>query len=137
MITHKIERPSLIQCAVQRVVGALGYDRPAYQGRQRMDKLAYTKWVEEVKQEWKVGDLATLKPVVAMPNILPMYYRVTFIDELCHNVPYDYSTWEPLALTCVTSHGMHMCKSPNVMRHLTEEEEALVRLSNQKPAGTS
>ena len=101
-----------------------------------MDKISYSKWIDDVKQMWDVGDLVTLKDISYTPHCLPLYYRITYIDELCHNVPYDAKTNEPMALTCRTSTNIHVCKAPSTMRLLNKEEVELVTLSNKKPVGT-
>ena len=132
MIVHSITKPSGFLPYIAGVVHSVLPFR-SNSGRQRMDKLTYTKWIEEVKQEFDVGELVTLKLIAETPNVLPMYYRITFIDEMCHNVPYDYSRWMPMALTCKTQQGVHICKCPDDVRHLTFEEIKLVTLSNTKP----
>lgn len=104
---------------------------------QKMGKIEYSRWIEEQKRHFKVGDLVTLKIVVPQDNICPWLLRVSYIEEDHNQVHWDSSAMMPAAITCVTSTGVSNHKSPTTLRQLTPEEKELAKLSHTQPLGTA
>lgn len=139
MIVHAIKtvQPTFTQQVVQHVQTALVPYRYASANPNRMGKLQYGIWLEEVRKDWDVGEFVTIKGLAEVPNVAPFHYRITGIDEIWYNVPYDTRTNEPLAIVCRTPQGIYMNKGPSTIRHLTAQEIACVNLSNIKTIGNA
>ena len=101
-------------------------------------KVQYTMWIEEIKKEWKVNELVTLRQFEPVENRLPpIFFVISYINEILHHSKWDEDIQQPIALVCLTSDGRYLNKCPAVLRHFTAEENALVDLQNSKSAGTA
>jgi len=105
-----------------------------------MEKIAYAKWIEEeVKADWKMGDLCTYRHAPIVMGQLPeMIFQVNHIQEIHYMAPRDDADGFPKCLGVKTSkYDVPMNYSPKNLRHLTEEELNLVRLRDSKPTEKS
>lgn len=100
-------------------------------------KLEYTKWIEGIKNNYKVGDLVTSIHIGVMTNTVPFHYSITYIEELHSHVQWDDHYHQPKCLHCKTLQGNQAELAPKYVRHLTEGEIALVNLSRSKHQGTA
>lgn len=105
-------------------------------GPEKMDKLAYAKWVEgpSVKQRFKVGKLVTLASSPIVLNQAPqVVFLIDHIAEIHIQVIYDIDTKEPrcIGIKPKMAAGVVMYP-PAKLRPLTEEEEQLVHLRDSQ-----
>lgn len=100
-------------------------------------KLQYAVWIEKMKESFKRDDLVTLNQIPVTPNIVPMYYTLSYIEENHNTVKYDLDIQQPIAFVIKTQENKFLHKCPAVLRKLTTQEIALVNLSNQRPQGTA
>jgi hypothetical protein len=103
----------------------------------RMGKIEYSRWIEEIKTKFKVGDLVTMAICAPQANICPWTCRVTFIEEDHNHVLWDSTAHQPAAVSIITDTGVTNHRAPSTLRLLTEEEKALASLKNQQPLGTA
>ena len=141
MITYSIKNPSLFGRAVAKILGTppvtYGSNPVAVMSPVPWTKIAYIHWVEQIKVKFPIGSLVTLKQIPVIPDKVPLYYTVTYIEELMHETHYDYVFKEPQALTVRVPNGTFVTKCPCYLRVLTLEEVSLVNLSNQVIQGTA
>lgn len=95
-------------------------------------KLTYTRWIEGVKEKFKVGDLVCWKGAPKYTNITqpPFYYIVEGFQEMFPYVTFNGENL-PNALylrVAEASNATPQWRVPDHMRHLTPEEVALVNL---------
>jgi hypothetical protein len=92
-------------------------------------KLVYSRWIETVKQSFKIGDKVTLR---MLPNVIghePFTYIVEYIQELHYDAEIDPVRKIPKALGLRVlgdrfSRGSTLIwRCPDDMRQLTEEEK--------------
>lgn len=100
-------------------------------------KVEYSKWIEGIRNIYKVGDLITSTHIAVRENTIPFHYHVTYIEELHSHVDWDDHFQQPKCLHCKTLQGTQAELAPKYVRHLTEGEKELVNLSNRKHQGTA
>jgi hypothetical protein len=103
----------------------------------KMGKIEYSRWIEEQKKLFKVGDMVSLVMIKPQPNICPWLLRVSYIEEDHNHVYWDNASGTPAAISVITSTGVTNHKAPATLRHLTEEEKELAKLSHTQPLGTA
>ena len=142
MLTHSIRPKSFLDKTIEHFRGATGgpaSPKSSHTPVQVVDlpwtKLRFTVWLEGIKQAFKEGDLVTLRQIPYIPHKIPFYWRITYINELFHDVKYDSTMKEPICITVRTENNIFMTKCPGGLRKFTEEELNLVSLSDKKPAG--
>ena len=139
MITYSI-RPKTVWQGIKDITRGFipsANDRPARTWpklNDRWSKERYTTFIEQVKQQFKQGDLVTLKSIQPIKNLLPIHYKVSYIDELHYTVKYDSFYMEPAAVVAQGMDGILIPRAPISLRQLTKEELELVHLHNTKPA---
>jgi hypothetical protein len=95
-------------------------------------KLQFTMWLEGIKAHHEVGELLTLNQIPVIKGVAPFHFKLTFINELYHDVEFDLDIQQPIAFTVQTMDGKLLNKCPAVLRKLTKEEIACVNLQNPK-----
>jgi len=130
MYTYKIKPPTLIEQVVSYPQRRLGHIIQTPSTNLPMDKVAYSRWIETVRQEFKVNDLVTLNHIAVVPGNVPFHYRVAYINELFSTVSYDLDVKEYRCIACETLDKVYIDKCPAVLRKLTPEELRCVNLSN-------
>lgn len=100
-------------------------------------KLRFSVWIEGLKAKYAVGDLVTLRQIPVRENMAPMAWNITYINELHKDCKFDTDISEPICISVAIHTGITMHKCPGVLRKLTVEEIALVKLSHQKSAGSA
>lgn len=103
----------------------------------KMDKITYSRWIEEQKKKFKVGEQVTLAMVAPVKDRLPWLLRISYIEEDHNHVYWDVSADDPACITLTTPTGVTNHKAPSTLRHLTPEEIELVKLSNTQSLGTA
>lgn len=109
----------------------------SHQTIQRMGKIEYSKWIENQKKLFAVGDLVTLSIIKPQPNVCPWVLKITFIDEDHNQCGWDHISFQPAAFTVVTPSGVYNHRAPSTLRKLTPEEIDLALLQDQQPLGTA
>lgn len=126
MIVHKIckpEPPALVLLPPAEL-------KP-FNGKCPWAKIEYSRWIEEVKSQFAVGDLVTLRSVITSPSKwIPYYYEIVGINELHYTCDWNAHLREPEAIMVNTSGNFLLHKCPSILRKLTPEEINRVRLSN-------
>ena len=126
MIVHNIRKAVV-------PVNNVAYPRFHEPARSTWDKITYSKWIETVKEKYKIGDYLCLDHAYVYPDgRLPFWYELVGIEEIHFTAEWDYYHREPACLTVRTESGMLLKKAPVAVRHLTEEEIVCVRLQNTK-----
>lgn len=109
-------------------------------GLQRMVKEDFTKFIEDVKTKFKVGDFVCFAHFQPIADQLPgMIYRLEAINELWYDCVIDETSGQP---RCVFIRGLMPGHSgflsiPGTLRQLTEQEKQLVDLQNSPTHGTA
>ena len=94
--------------------------------------MEYTNWIEEVKKEWKVGDLICLRSNVEMANSCPLHYRIEGIQEIHYLAELATFYREPKAINCVIPDTVkHVSFCPKEIRKLTDKEVSLAHVRNK------
>ncbi len=145
MITHSIKAPGFIQSVINRVlpltrppivqVQTRGLPPPEDKVREYWDKIVFTKWIENVKLGFKKSDLVTFSANSPKAGIMPLWWKIAYIEEIYTLAEYDQILEEPRVLCLHGQSGGFLNKCPRVMRVLTKEEMELVDLSNKIPQG--
>lgn len=111
----------------------------------RLPKHLFGQFIEQVKKEFKQGDLVVFKHFVPIPGRLPSaLYKIETINELWYDCILDQAIGidQPRCLY-IRMVGMRdttetgFSTAPVRMRHLTTEEKALVDLQNSPVQGTA
>lgn len=100
-------------------------------------KVQFSIWLEGIKQKFAVGDLVTMATIPVIPNVVPMKWEITYINELHKDCKFDADIKQPICITVRFPNGVCVQKCPATLRKLTTEELALVELSDKKPGGTA
>jgi len=134
MLLYSIKAKASIVESVRSYFGG----RKVETGKCEWGKLQYSTWMDEkVIKIFKVGDLVALASSPPIPNMVPYHMEITYLSELYWDVMYDKDKQEPKPITCRSLRGTFESFGPSTIRLLTDEEKALVNLSNQKHAGTA
>lgn len=134
MLLYSIKAPSI----VEKIQSYFNGGRRVNSDKCEWSKLQYHMWLDEkVNKTFKVGDLVALASFPPTPNIVPYHMVITYVSELYWDVVYDKDRQEPKPITCRSLRGTFESFGPSTIRLLTDEEKALVNLSNQKHAGTA
>lgn len=104
---------------------------------QKWDKLRYSGWLTGVMQEFKVGDMVTLKLSPPQQGRIPYLMKVIYIEEMHNLVEWDKVKNLPCALRLQSALRPQISfnRVPDEIRKLTYEELQLVRLQNTQPQG--
>ena len=102
-----------------------------------MGKIEYSRWIEGVKERFKVGQKVALAVIPPKEHIKPWILTISYIEEDHNQVRWDNSAYQPAAITLMTETGVCDHRAPSTLRPLTEEEEALVKLQNIEPSGSA
>ena len=140
MIVHSIKHKGIIQTLI-------GYMPTFYNGhdkvpinstfaRDHMDKSKFANFIEGVRLTFQKDDLVTYKQIPVIPRILPTHWKVNYLEELYQYAKWDNSLDEPAVVLVQCMDGNIVYKCPRILRKLTEEEKALVNLSNTPCKGT-
>lgn len=100
-----------------------------------MEKSSFIKFIEEeVKPNFKVGQLCTTRGLPFFPNRIPdPLWRIEEITEVTWMAPMDENLNQPRCLlVCSFKSGIYAPLPPKAVRLLNDEELAIVSLRNQE-----
>lgn len=142
MLTKFIQAPTILAAALERWSAAPPPSRglsyvPVNNG---WDKLRYTKLVDETRERFPIGSLVAYRAANPREGQVPLYYKVTYIEEVLPHATWDAVCNQPECLTA--EYDSHLGTTtirfaPSRLRPLTEGELALVNLSNKPVQGTA
>jgi hypothetical protein len=97
------------------------------------DKLRYNQWLNLVQEQWKKGDLVTLRIVAVVPDRKdpPPLFEINQFQEIRQLCQWDNIYKEPKAVGCIVlPQGGFTFFAPSALRQLTEQEKILVDLQH-------
>jgi hypothetical protein len=143
VIVHEIKRPEpprpvgLVQQVKDKILDKVSWTAsPSPTVPRFMDKVEYTRWLEEkIRPEWPVGTLCTIRAVAPVNQKIPHpLFMVDDLQEVVWMAPYADVTNEPrcvLVRAAGVNTSVQVPYPPGLLRKLTEEELKLVHLRNQ------
>ncbi len=101
------------------------------------DKLRYSRWLDEVRQQWELGSVVTLRILHVNPNSTkpPPSYLIHGYEEMRHLCSWDTVSNEPKSIRLIpykTHIGAPVWVAPSMIRSLLPEERKLVDALNQE-----
>jgi hypothetical protein len=139
MIVYKIKKPGFVQTIVNNMLGYAAPQAPVvHQLFPKMGKLEFDRWLDtNVRNKFKVGDRVCMNVMPILPNNVPYFYTVSFINELWYNAKWDSLAGEPSVVACDFPQGGTTTRAPSTLRLLTEEENKLANLRDTKAQGSA
>lgn len=145
MITHEIKKPAppnVYQAAKATVMRLVGHQQQQQHtnlsGLAYMPKLQFTAFIEGMKKEWPKGSYCTLHVMGPITGKLPNpLFIVKDHQEISWNAALDSVHNQPRCIYVTNDRYQHthVAYPPGALRHLTDEEQALVDLRDKtKPA---
>lgn len=149
MITHKIKAPSLLTRVIDSFRSGMSpHSYPQQQIERRpaipkpgFDKRRFALYIENVRQNFKIGDRITYASIPVVQGELPSaLYELIYIQELWYDVEFDETIQEPRVLLLRNMNytlQTHVSVASSRMRHLTLMESSLVDLRNKSVQGSA
>lgn len=126
MIIQRLWKKPPAPAPVVNLKPQISYANPPPPLNHTWGKLRFAQWIEEIKAKFKIGDLvcsSAITPIEGNTKYYPLYYRITYIQEVNYMAEVDPTTMQPKCLGMVLpGTSTPTWRSPASVRKLTQRE---------------
>ena len=139
MIKYEIRKPKIVE-VVSQYLASRNIQPPYINSNSmlgKMDKIQFAKWNEtNITGKFKVDDLVTYASTPEVPNYIPVYSKIIYINELWYQCRWSLLNNGPESITVRNKLGNVELRCATTIRKLTDKETALVNLQTTEAKGT-